>query len=88
MKGKKGSSCNLTACQRPHSAVFYNKSTQKYYCYDCSRQINWRGGRPYVKKLYGTDYLCELDVEALSMLQDGAYKETLKGKTSQELFGA
>lgn len=86
-KGKAGGSCNLTACQRPHSAIFYNKSTQKHYCYDCAQEINWPGGRSDCIRLYNTPYLCELDEEALKLIpQDSFIAEFVKGKTSKELF--
>jgi hypothetical protein len=39
-KGQPGGSCNVTACQRPDSAFFYNHSTQKHYCVSCARKIN------------------------------------------------
>jgi hypothetical protein len=57
-KGEKNGSCNLTACQRP-GATFYNKSTQRYYCADCAREINWPGGRADTMALYGVPMLCE-----------------------------
>ena len=38
-KGEKGGECNRTACSSPN-AVWYNKSTRKYYCGKCARTIN------------------------------------------------
>jgi hypothetical protein len=60
-KGIKGGSCNVTACQRPNSAVYFNKSTKRYYCAECAHHINWPGGRADTMALYGTPLLCELD---------------------------
>jgi hypothetical protein len=60
LKGLKGGWCNVTACQKP-GANYYNKSTQKYYCEDCAREINWPGGHADCMELYGTPYLCELE---------------------------
>ena len=57
-KGLKNGSCNVTACQKP-GATFFNKSTKKYYCCDCAREINWPGGRQETFELYGTYLLCE-----------------------------
>lgn len=62
-KGLKNGSCNVTACQRPNSAVYFNKSTRAYYCKQCAEQINWPGGRADVMNLYGVPLLCELDDE-------------------------
>lgn len=59
-KGKKNGSCNVTACQAP-GALYFNKSTKKYYCKRCADEINWPGGRALTRELYGTDLLCELD---------------------------
>lgn len=39
-KGKYLGSCNITACQRPNSAIWYNHSTQKYYCEPCAHMLN------------------------------------------------
>jgi hypothetical protein len=58
-KGDFNGSCNVTACQRP-VANFYNKSTKRYYCVDCAREINWPGGWDDTRALYGTNLLCEL----------------------------
>jgi len=58
-KGVKGGSCNVTACQEPESAFYFNKSTRAYYCENCAREINWVGGRANVMELYGVELLCE-----------------------------
>ena len=60
LKGAKGGNCNVTACQKP-GAMYYNKSTQKYYCKECADEINWPGGRADTMALYGTPLLCELE---------------------------
>lgn len=60
-KGLKGGSCNVTHCQKPN-AFWYNKGTQKYYCAACADAINWPGGRADTMKIYGTPFLCELDL--------------------------
>jgi hypothetical protein len=66
MKGAKGETCNRTACQQ-EGAVYYNKSTMAYYCRPCADQINWPGGRAEVLALYGTEFLCEIDPEAVTI---------------------
>lgn len=59
-KGIKGGSCNVTACQAPNSAMYYNKSTRKYYCKACADAIN-RANMFDCYQLYGTYHLCQLD---------------------------
>lgn len=39
-KGKLNGSCNITSCQKPNSATWYNHSTRKYYCDSCARRLN------------------------------------------------
>lgn len=39
-KGDYNGSCNITACQRPNSATWYNHSTRKYYCPSCAIRLN------------------------------------------------
>ena len=68
LKGIKGGNCNVTACQKP-GALFFNKSTKKYYCKDCATEINWPGGRKDCMELYGTPLLCELDDEPLAVVE-------------------
>lgn len=44
-KGKHGLNCNVTACQKPHSAWWWNSSTRAWYCADCAyeiQKVNWR----------------------------------------------
>jgi len=38
-KGKEGENCNVTACQEPESAFYYNKVMHAYYCEHCARDI-------------------------------------------------
>lgn len=64
-KGLKGGSCNVTACQEPNSAFYFNKSTKAYYCRRCADEINWPGGRADCMKLYGVPLLCELDEDSV-----------------------
>lgn len=40
MKGEYNQECNITSCQKPNSAVWYNHSTRKYYCSSCARRLN------------------------------------------------
>ena len=40
-KGEFGGSCNITHCQRPNSATWYNHSTRKYYCRSCAHTLNY-----------------------------------------------
>lgn len=39
-KGQFGGSCNVTACQLPDSATWYNHGTQRYYCVACATVLN------------------------------------------------
>ena len=38
-KGKKGKNCNVTHCQKPDSAHFYNNAKCTWYCYECATDI-------------------------------------------------
>lgn len=40
-KGEYGGSCNITRCQRPNSATWFNHSTRKYYCRSCAHDLNY-----------------------------------------------
>lgn len=40
MKGVYNQECNITSCQKPNSAVWFNHSTRKYYCSSCARRLN------------------------------------------------
>jgi transposase-like protein len=39
-KGELNGKCNITSCQKPNSATWYNHSTQKYYCPSCAKRLN------------------------------------------------
>jgi len=39
-KGVLNGKCNITSCQKPNSATWYNHSTRKYYCPSCARRLN------------------------------------------------
>jgi len=40
MKGNFNEECNITSCQKPNSATWYNYSTRKYYCQSCAIRLN------------------------------------------------
>ncbi len=40
-KGEFEGSCNITRCQRPNSATWFNHSTRKYYCRSCAHTLNF-----------------------------------------------
>ena len=40
-KGEFEGSCNITRCQRPNSATWFNHSTRKYYCRSCAHDLNY-----------------------------------------------
>lgn len=57
-KGKYGGSCNVTACQLPNSAKWFNHSTRKYYCDECAHWLNTdKFNRADAARLFGHD-LC------------------------------
>lgn len=39
-KGAFKGKCNITSCQKPNSATWYNHSTRKYYCESCAKRLN------------------------------------------------
>jgi hypothetical protein len=39
-KGVLNGKCNITSCQKPNSATWYNHSTRKHYCPSCARRLN------------------------------------------------
>lgn len=61
-KGEFKGSCNMTACQKPDSAVYFNHSTRKYYCSACAKRLN---NDPFNKedalRMWGHD-LCTLRI--------------------------
>lgn len=40
MKGEYGQECNITSCQKPNSANWFNHFNQKYYCEVCANRLN------------------------------------------------
>ncbi len=38
-KGQEGERCNRTACQKPHSAHYFNTAMNAWYCEGCARDI-------------------------------------------------
>lgn len=40
MKGQYGEECNITACQKPNSAFWYNHFNHQYYCESCANRLN------------------------------------------------
>lgn len=38
-KGEEGQRCNRTACQKEHSAHFFNTAMNAWYCEPCARDI-------------------------------------------------
>ena len=61
-KGAKNGNCNRTACQKP-GAVYYNHSTQKYYCPVCAHMLN-EVNKADAMKIFGHD-LCTKDDEEI-----------------------
>lgn len=62
MKGEYNQECNITSCQKPNSAVWFNHSTRKFYCESCAERLN----NDYFNKIdahrmFGHD-LCTLTV--------------------------
>jgi hypothetical protein len=55
IKGAYNGLCNRTACQAP-GAVYYNHSTEKYYCVVCADLIN-HANRYQSLRMYGHE-LC------------------------------
>ncbi len=39
-KGKEGENCNVTACQAPESAFYFNTAMNAWYCHSCAYEIN------------------------------------------------
>lgn len=38
-KGTFKGRCNVTACQRPNSAYYFNRVMRAHYCWSCAREI-------------------------------------------------
>lgn len=77
MKGNYNEECNITACQKPASATWYNHSTRKYYCPSCARRLN---SDPFnardAQKMFGHT-LCTLG-ENISLDDEYYRQEALK----------
>jgi uncharacterized Zn ribbon protein len=65
MKGELNGSCNITSCQKPNSATWYNHSTRKYYCSSCARRLNNdEFNKRDVMKMFGHDLCTLVDTNA------------------------
>ena len=40
-KGTEGGACNVTRCQRPNSAIWYNHGSYAWYCESCRHEIEF-----------------------------------------------
>ena len=69
MKGTYDCECNRTACSNSH-AVYFNKSTEKYYCESCAHTINMHNRMDCIR-LFGCEDLCEReDIEEVEEVID------------------
>lgn len=59
-KGRKGGSCNRTACQRP-GAYWYNRGSMSWYCTNCAHMLNHANRHD---EFCAQEPLCKLDEEA------------------------
>ena len=57
IKGVKDGNCNRESCQKPQ-AIWFNHSTEKYYCTKCAKMLN-EANESSALKLYGHG-LCTL----------------------------
>ena len=57
-KGEFNGLCNRTACQEP-PAIFYNFSTQLYYCGNCAKMINKVNPESY--SIFGHELCIRMD---------------------------
>ena len=55
MKGDYNCECNRTACSND-DAIYYNKSTEKYYCEECAYVLNEHNRKDAIE-MFGSD-LC------------------------------
>lgn len=55
-KGEYGKECYRAACDNKENVVYYNQSTQKFYCPHCANLIN-DANRADAMRIYGTE-LC------------------------------
>ena len=85
-KGVKGGDCNVTQCQEPDSAFYFNKSTRKYYCQHCAIEINKVNKRDCME-LHGVPDLCELDAdepEVITPLSKSQHKKLMAQQHNQQ----
>lgn len=69
MKGDYNQECNITSCQKPNSATWYNHSTRKYYCESCAERLNNdEFNKRDAMRLYGHD-LCTEEKPTLSIYE-------------------
>ncbi len=62
LKGKKHGNCNITACQKPNSAVWYNHGTSKWYCEECAKWLNEdRFNKADAMRMFGHDLCTHMD---------------------------
>jgi hypothetical protein len=60
-KGELNGKCNITRCQKPNSATWYNHSTRKHYCQSCaSRLNNDEFNSRYAMRMFGHDLCTEV----------------------------
>ena len=62
LKGVLNGNCNRTVCQKP-GAVYYNHSTEKYYCSECADKINKMNPESF--QIYGHQ-LCTFATEPIT----------------------
>ncbi|AFF28058.1 gp60 [Sphingomonas phage PAU] len=72
-KGTLGNECNRSVCENK-PALYFNKSTKKHYCKQCSSMIN-DATRGDAYRLYGSE-LCQLD-ESLTEEEIRMYEKLL-----------
>lgn len=85
MKGDFNDKCNRTDCDNG-SAVYYNKSTRKYYCKICAHIINMHN-RADSMRLYGEEDLCTVKTESIDSEEEtfnrGPYAEEVLTITNE-----
>jgi len=59
MKGEYNQECNRTACNNS-AAVYYNHSTEKYYCKSCAMEINF-WNKSDAMRLFGHDLCTKIE---------------------------
>jgi len=60
-KGELNGKCNITRCQKPNSATWYNHSTRKHYCPSCTNRLNSdEFNRRDAMRMFGHDLCTEV----------------------------